>query len=362
VNKIIVIVLLLAFNVLTATSAGAIIVRSVSFDEITEDSWTTMVSMPTARVGLGVAVVDGKIYAIGGHTGNERTAANEVYDPASDTWSTKEQMPTPRIGFAIAAYGKMIYCIGGNVGEATAISECYDTATDSWTTKTSMPAPMIGMSANVVNGKIFVIGGNSTFAYDPETDSWTERTPAPTDVWGHASAVVDNKIYVIGGTVSNLNQIYDPKTDKWSNGTNPTESLYYAVGAATTGLYAPKRVYVLGGGYYVVGSPDWHFPGSLNLIYDPASGNWSSGSNMLTAKNGFGAAVVEDVLYVIGGAVVNGGDGYALNATERYVPVGYNTVQSANSKPFPTMLIVGAVVVVTVVGLGLLFYFKKRKQ
>jgi N-acetylneuraminic acid mutarotase len=360
VNKII--ALLLAFSMLMETGVAATIVRSASSDEITADSWTPMGSMPTARVGLGAAVVDGKIYAVGGHTGNERTGANEVYDPTSDTWNTKTQMPTPRTGFAIAAYQNKIYCIGGNVGKATAINECYDTVTDSWTTKTSLPTPMIGMSANVVNGKIYVIGGNFTLAYDPETDSWTERTPAPTAVWGHAFAVVDDKIYVIGGTVSNLNQIYDPKTDTWSNGTNPTESLYYAVGAATTGVNAPERVYVLGGGYYVVGSPDWHFPGSLNLIYDPASGNWSSGRNMLTAKNGFAVAVVEDVLYVIGGAVVNGGDGYALNATELYVPIGYKTVQSANSQPFPTTLIAGAVVAATVVGLSLLFYFRKRKQ
>jgi N-acetylneuraminic acid mutarotase len=30
------------------------------------DSWTTKTSMPTARAQLGVAVVNGKIYAIGG--------------------------------------------------------------------------------------------------------------------------------------------------------------------------------------------------------------------------------------------------------------------------------------------------------
>jgi hypothetical protein len=48
----------------------------------TEDSWATMEPMPTARSGLGVAVVDGKIYAIGGYNDDpDQVAVNEMYTP-----------------------------------------------------------------------------------------------------------------------------------------------------------------------------------------------------------------------------------------------------------------------------------------
>ena len=35
-----------------------------------QSSWNPLTPMPTARGELGVAVVDGKIYAIGGSSGN----------------------------------------------------------------------------------------------------------------------------------------------------------------------------------------------------------------------------------------------------------------------------------------------------
>jgi hypothetical protein len=79
-----------------------------------EDSWTTLEPMPTARAGLGVAVVDGEIYAIGGFVGtNTVLGTNEMYDPETDTWTTKTSMPTPRAYFAIAVYQHKIYVIGG---------------------------------------------------------------------------------------------------------------------------------------------------------------------------------------------------------------------------------------------------------
>jgi hypothetical protein len=39
---------------------------------VTTSSWTTMSPMPTARGGVGIAVVEGKIYAIGGLNGNNQ--------------------------------------------------------------------------------------------------------------------------------------------------------------------------------------------------------------------------------------------------------------------------------------------------
>lgn len=50
-----------------------------------EDSWTTKANMPSKRTEFGVAVVDGKIYAIGGHPlGGVTTDINKEYDPATN--------------------------------------------------------------------------------------------------------------------------------------------------------------------------------------------------------------------------------------------------------------------------------------
>lgn len=237
-------VLVLAF--LTASYTVALKPVCASADAV-ENSWVSKASMREARSGLGVAVVNGKIYAIGGSNSSGLmpsipgsavlfnsgidgiTGVTEEYDPATDSWTYKESMPTPRILFATTVYQNKIYCIGGKTSSGvTGVNEVYDPATDTWENKTSMPTARKGLTANIVNGKIYLIGGypNRTLneVYDPETDSWTTKTPAPTPLtFGFdttTSVVFNNKIYVIGGLSQDqnysLNQIYDTETDEWS--------------------------------------------------------------------------------------------------------------------------------------------------
>jgi N-acetylneuraminic acid mutarotase len=367
VNKII--ALLLALIMLA--SASSIIIKQASSDEATGDSWAIMTPMPTARAGLEVAVVDGKIYAIGG-SNNGFSKANEMYDPAANNWTVKAQMPTARSGFGIAVYGKKIYCIGGAAGpnsEPTGVVEVYDTVTDSWETKTSMPTSRHGIDANLVNGEIYVIGGskgspvalNLNEVYDPESDTWTTKA-APVGVYNYASAVVDGTIYVIGGGGSDLTQIYTPDNDTWSQGALIPNAEYDATqctaAAATAGVLAPKRIYVLGGGSLIAFD--------LNRVYDPVADAWSNATSMPTARETLAVAVVDDLLYAIGGS---GWNPYKppVATNERYTPIGYgsipldNSVSPGNPEPFLTTLIVGSVVAATVVGLSLLLYFKKRR-
>ena len=126
--------------------------------EIPMDCWVSKAPMNQARSGLGVAVVNDKIYAIGGVTSNgfvpsspgsavyagttpvAVTGTNEEYDTETDTWTYKTPMPTPRAVFAIAVYQNKIYCIGGKTNDTyTGVTEVYDPATDTWETKTSTP-------------------------------------------------------------------------------------------------------------------------------------------------------------------------------------------------------------------------------
>jgi hypothetical protein len=83
-------------------AASCIIVAKPAFPEVTEDSWVSKAPMQQARAGLGVAAVNGKIYAIGGTSGTKTLlGTNEVYDPKTNTWSTKAPLPTPRYDFGI---------------------------------------------------------------------------------------------------------------------------------------------------------------------------------------------------------------------------------------------------------------------
>ena len=50
--------------------------------------------MLTARGGLGVAVVNDIIYAIGGTNGSSVLNVNEAFDPSVGSWTTETPMPT----------------------------------------------------------------------------------------------------------------------------------------------------------------------------------------------------------------------------------------------------------------------------
>ncbi len=312
----------------------------VSHAEVVEDSWTTLDPMPTARSGLGVAVVNGKIYAIGGwNGGGGAVAVNEEYDPVTNTWITKTPMSVPRRTFGIAVYQNKIYVIGGasgtdpNTGSdiLCSFNEVYDPLTDTWSTNGSLPTPRRGLDAIVVDDKIYLIGGyryisgriqefNTNEVYDPSTGTWTTKTPLPTSTSFYASAVFDNKIYVIGGPGRKINQIYDPETDTWSYGASAPIEVNGAAAGATTGVAAPKRIHIMGGGVPF-------FPSKANLIYDPERDAWSTCTDMPTARDNLGVAVVDDVLYAIGGLIFTGElAGTPVGAVERYTPFGYGTI------------------------------------
>jgi N-acetylneuraminic acid mutarotase len=350
-RKIVALLLVLVF--LTASS---IMVAKPAFSsaDVVEDTWAAKAPMPTARAGLGVAVVNGKIYAIGGTTaggqyppdvsGGGFVGTNEEYDPATDTWTTKASMPTPRDYFAIAAYQNKIYCIGGAIGftvdersgfysyVTSGVNEVYDTVTDTWETRAPMPDDAMEFQAHVVNGKIYVMDWSLTYVYDPENDSWTSKTrmppPWPDYDSSPMSAVVDNKIIVTFEFSNSLNPseqqkiwIYDTGTDSWSEGTSGPTAVVEGAAGATTGMKAPKRVYVLG---------------SSNQVYDPEADAWTIATPMPTDRMDFGVAVVNDILYAIGGYYTESREAWLhglvtpVAVNEQYIPIGYSTPPEIN--------------------------------
>jgi N-acetylneuraminic acid mutarotase len=320
-NRIKSIALLLVF-----LSVLSLCISNVQPASTDENSWVTKQPMPTARTGLDVAVANGKIYAFGGDGGSNVT---EEYNPVTNTWTAKKPMPTGRSRFGIAVYQNKIYIIGGATANGfTAATEVYNPSTDTWENKAPLPkGGKAELTANVVNGKIYVVGGyfiglylaasNVLEVYDPETDTWTTKTPMPTALYSCSSAVVDNKMYVIensfGSNVGSLNQIYDAENDSWSYGRSIPVGVAGAAAAATTAVFAPKRIYVMGGDASVNGS---------NQVYNPENDTWSIGAQLPTSRSYLGVAVIDDTFYAIGGL---NGNNESVDVNEQYTPFAYGT-------------------------------------
>jgi N-acetylneuraminic acid mutarotase len=150
------------------------------------DTWTERAPMPTARHHVASAVVDGKIYAIGGRIlGNgvpsedideavSNLNNNEMYDPQTDSWTIYQPMPTKRSGFAAAAANGQIYIFGGQGVDSLFDSvEKYEPSSNKWTYEQSMSFARMGMGAVTIDGKIYVIGGQIDSNTESGRDSIT---------------------------------------------------------------------------------------------------------------------------------------------------------------------------------------------
>ena len=296
---------------LCVTALGIVNASHVSAND---NSWTERASMPTSRAGLGVAAVNGRIYAIGGWNPCPINTTEE-YNPSTDAWSPKSAMPTARMFFGTAVYQDRIYVMGGKVGQkATNVTEVYDPSTDKWTTKASMPIACYDLTANLVNGKIYLIGGikplngsniaciNITQIYDPSTDKWTIGTPIPKPVYSYASAVVGSQIYVISGStlspnssITSLNQVYDVDSAAWTLGAPVPTAVNAPAGISITD--GSPKIFVIGGG-----GSEFHATYNLTQIYDVQSNSWIAGAPIPAYRFTLGAAFLDKTLYAIGGA------------------------------------------------------------
>ena len=154
------------FGGVTAGVPGAIWNPSaVDVYDPATDTWETRGPMLTPTCMAGVSSVNGKIYLMGGVRGgllhDPAISMVEEYDPATDTWMYKSDMPTARSGLSLSTVDGKIYAIGGGTYGQKAFStvEEYDPATDSWTTKPDMPTARLGFSTAIVNDRIYAIGG-----------------------------------------------------------------------------------------------------------------------------------------------------------------------------------------------------------
>ena len=95
--------------------------------------------MSAARFGPAAAVVDGKLYVMGGHDGRNQLSSVERYDPAKNAWEAVAPMSTARFALAAAVFDGKLYVMGGYDGRNGLSSvERYDPARNEWVAMASM--------------------------------------------------------------------------------------------------------------------------------------------------------------------------------------------------------------------------------
>lgn len=281
-------------------------------EERVEGGWTYGTPMPTPRAEVASAVIDGKIYVVGGFTeSGQNSDVVEVYDPATDSWSNIEPMPE-RLDHAMAAAANgKLYVMGGwrVFGEqaSDALHE-YDPAIQEWTTKASMPFPRAAGAAVSDGSMIYVVGGvgpsqETALAYDPSSDSWRALASMPAPREHLAAAFANGKVYAIGGRWSDRGNVatveeYDPAKDAWSERA-PMPTARGGLAAATL---MGRVIHVFGGESFGDGSRTFE----EHEIYDPRLDEWITSSPLPTSRHGLAVVAVDDAVFVIAGGETPG--------------------------------------------------------
>ncbi len=168
----------------------------------------------------------------------------------------------------------------------------------------------------IVNNKLYLFGGfdpgiigdnssplfftNETEIYDPLTDSWTNGAPMPVALSHAGMQAVENDIWIIGGFLgdngglgTDMVQIYNTLTNTWRKGPSIPNKR-----AAVAAVLVDNRIHIFGGySEDREGNIDEHFFYDLN---NPSLG-WQERAKLPTARGHHGGAVVDGIIYAIGG-------------------------------------------------------------
>lgn len=150
-----------------------------------KDTWRKLPDAPHVRDHVQAAVIDNKIYVAGGRRStakiqqvlNLTEGAVDVYDFRSNEWTTlpeSSNLPTLRAGNASVVLDNKLLVIGGESGSQVPAHnqvEAFNTKTMKWETLPALNEGRHGTGAVNVNGKIYIVAGSGNRGGGPELNS-----------------------------------------------------------------------------------------------------------------------------------------------------------------------------------------------
>ena len=284
----------------------------------TESCCDTQIITPNPRGGAATAVVDGRIYLLGGgHNQWIHLGDTDCYDTATGSWQSCASMPTPRSNVTCAVVDKSIYVIAGlmnpdarttDMSIPSAHVEAFDTATGQWRRCADLPFARVKPAVAAVDGTIYAAGGRhedtntaQIVRYDPAADTWEQVGELPLAVRHAAGCAAGGKMYISGGweapaepgqapTIHDQLIEFDPATGACCViAKMPTERCTHAMVAVD------DRLYIIGG---VRGKKEF-LP--TTDVYSLDQACWEKGPELQTGRAIFMAGVVDKAIHLVGG-------------------------------------------------------------
>ncbi|WP_069463869.1 carboxypeptidase regulatory-like domain-containing protein, partial [Actinacidiphila rubida] len=216
-------------------------VRNSYVYDPSKGAWSTIAPLPVPLESPAAAFVDGTLYVAGGWAlqGTSAVPVSTVYayHPASDTWTRAADLPSPLAAASTAVLDGRLYVIGGCPDACDTVSSHtyrYTPATDSWQQVADYPLPVHWTGCAGTDGAIACAGGLNeadghadaiagTYVYHPRTNTWTKGADVPYVVWAEAANGGNGQLQIAGGisddggmaVATNRVMQYDPLSDSW---------------------------------------------------------------------------------------------------------------------------------------------------
>lgn len=341
-------------------------IRVVAFDDESAEAeafsgtfslgrnWQSQTALPTSLL-RPLPVSDGRfLYVIGGRTtAVSSTAINGVqrFDPTNNSWTSLQSLPVPLSSGEAVHLGGKIYVPGGQTDTAAIVTTyIYDIAANAWTTGANAPvgASAYSVGTDEAQSILYVTGGlNSAStgianvrAYDVRANSWTAIAPMKTARYSHEAAFMDGKLYVAGGFglaggLSNC-EAYNPITQSWMD----------IAPMNRPRAYAASTVYKDGAGnsyWFVAGGEDPSAGVALSTaeLYDVRNNRWitlDDSFNLSTARTQTNGAALAEHFYVLGGGTGSASQPSPSAFSERIqLPLNLNGVGAPPVLAVPTL-------------------------
>ncbi|KAL0870830.1 hypothetical protein ABMA27_004676 [Loxostege sticticalis] len=214
---------------------GTLRVRSVDVYDVQADAWAPGPPLTARRSTLGVAVIGHVIYAVGGFDGvtglNTAEALDTSEADSAGAWRPIAPMSTRRSSVGVAVLDNRLYAVGGYDGasrQCLHTVERYDPARDAWEACPAMAARRSGAGVGAVGGALYAVGGHDGPAVRRSVErlrpgdgaAWAPAPPMHTARRNAAVVAHKGKLYVVGGDdgAANLDtvEVFDPATETWS--------------------------------------------------------------------------------------------------------------------------------------------------
>jgi len=323
VKRLLLLVLLLGGASITGITSSGPIGAQPALAQQPLFGWSERADLLLPRSESSIAVLGDHLYVIGGYPGARITSDSvQVYDSRSDTWELGPPLPRPLHHTMAAVVDGRLYVIGGEAGNPTPGESVFqdsvyllDEQAGTWLPRASMPTARSGGGSGVIDGKIYVAGGrpprgSDLAVYDPAADQWTVLPDVPTQRNHLGVAALYGRLYVAGGRfgggvgseMTDVLEIYDPATMTWSKG---APMLAPRAGVASVEAFGCM---FLVGGEGNTADPRGVF--NQNEWYNPGDNSWHSDPPLPLAIHGLtGAGFLNGGIYIPGGATRAGVSG-----------------------------------------------------